>query len=294
MHVFAAVVEQLRLEGVCLPDVVDDAYCTRFLRARGGDVQRAQVMLMAHIHWRKEQRIDEAYETMDAVRRGATAVPVQCHHEHKRRRRLWRNIHDEDAPSEDGPFVFDELQEVLHMVPTFWHKTDRFGRPVWYQRLTDISSKRLWAITTKERYVKWQVLDYERLIRFIHPKLVEAYEGNTTKLPSVLSIFDLKDLKMSQWLDMKEVVVSGIRIASDNYPEMLGAMYVLQRLGDNRLPNSAGRARWVSQLTKTAACHTRNEFLRNNVRQSRLFACVRVFLGLYFSRAFSYSCCAGT
>ena len=200
--------EGLRRRFAPLPAHVDNpAFVIRFLRARGHDMSRAAKMLHAHIVWRRDVHIDAVYDEMT---------------------RALRNIYDNehDDHHDRSGLLFHELPEVLEIIPTFWHKTSKDGFPVWYQKLTDVSAKALWQITTHERYVRWQVLDYERLYRQLHPALL-AQQSATTAFPCVLSIFDIDGISMMQWSSMQSVVLSGIRVASNNYPEMMGRLFII-------------------------------------------------------------------
>ena len=176
----------------------------RFLRARGGDAGRACAMMREHARWRAAERVEEAYEATRLRARAANSISIGISISSSSTASCQRCVND--------------------VLPTFWHKTSHGGWPVWYQRLANVSQKRLWQATTKERYIRWQVIDYERLYRDIFPALSA---GDPNAMPCVVSIFDLDKIGMSQWLDMQAIVASGIRVASDNYPELMGALYVI-------------------------------------------------------------------
>lgn len=40
---------------------------------------------------------------------------------------VWRK----EQGMDDGPFSYPERDAVKTLFPQFWHKTDRWGRPVW-------------------------------------------------------------------------------------------------------------------------------------------------------------------
>ncbi|KAL6063683.1 CRAL-TRIO domain-containing protein, variant 2 [Balamuthia mandrillaris] len=166
-------------------DIHDDYTVRRFLRARHQNVQKAKDMLSASLKWRKQVGADNILE---------------------------------EAPKSDY-FL------LLHRYwPSRFHKTDREGSLVLFERIGVADAKALVSAVPKEeciRYHVWQQ-EYARLLK----KEMSSKEG-TNKFPQVI-VADLAGLGWSHMhgpaIDVFKQIVA---IDEANYPECLKAFYVI-------------------------------------------------------------------
>ena len=55
------------------------------------------------------------------------------------------------------------------MYPTGYHKVDKLGRPVYYERFGILDIAKLMEVTTEERIVRQGVKEYEKLMKIRFP-----------------------------------------------------------------------------------------------------------------------------
>lgn len=106
-----------------------DHLLEQFLRARGGNVQKALDMFTACQVWRDRERVEEI----------RTA------------------------------FVFEERERVSKLWPRIFHGTDKQGRPVLYNLHNRLDANKLFAITTEERLINSFIREQEKLTQFRFP-----------------------------------------------------------------------------------------------------------------------------
>ncbi|WFD33010.1 hypothetical protein MSPP1_004067 [Malassezia sp. CBS 17886] len=111
--------------GIFAPDRHDDACLCRFLRARKWDFNETLSMFLEAEKWRRENHVDELYET----------------------------------------FTFPEREAVSKLYPKFYHKTDVDGRPVYIEQFGALDLKQLFQVTTPERLIQQLIVEYERFQR---------------------------------------------------------------------------------------------------------------------------------
>ncbi|KDD73627.1 CRAL/TRIO domain-containing protein, partial [Helicosporidium sp. ATCC 50920] len=172
-----------------LRPIFDDLYMRRFLRARGHDVAEAKKMFMRHLKWRQEYGCDGVLED----------------------------------------FVFEERDAVLTIYPQGYHKTDRLGRPIYIQHLGQVDLRKLTAITSEDRMIRFHVQEYERALKYIFPGCSVVAGRAVTQ---TLAIVDLKGVGLRHLAgDTKRILGDIVRIDSDNYPETLGNTVIINAPG---------------------------------------------------------------
>lgn len=104
----------LTARALLIPTLDDDLTLLRFLKARAWDAPKAAEMYANMADWRAANGVDALV----------------------------------------GSFKFPERAAVRLLYPMFFHKTDRHGRPVRYERVGAIDVGRLLAVTTRQRFLQ--------------------------------------------------------------------------------------------------------------------------------------------
>ncbi|GLC35857.1 hypothetical protein PLESTB_000513000 [Pleodorina starrii] len=157
----------------------------RFLKARQWDVHRAAAMYQSMVKWRIEQRTDHVYET----------------------------------------FTFPEREAVLRHYPHFYHKTDKYGRPVYVELLGQTDASKILEATTLERLMHYHVCDWENLQRKILPAC-SVLAGRPIITKSV--ILDLKGVTLKNFGSAAQKMLRNVvTIDQDYYCESLGQMFIV-------------------------------------------------------------------
>ena len=118
-------------------------------------------------------------------------------------------------------FRFSELELFRKVYPHGYHGVDRLGRPVYIERYSNMDSDYLYGITTLERISKYWVRGYEHL-------LYDRFPACGPKIMQSCVILDLAGVKLGMFGSRaREFVRTVSKVSSDNYPETLGAMFVV-------------------------------------------------------------------
>jgi CRAL/TRIO domain len=86
--------------------------------------------------------------------------------------------------------------QIRSFYPHFWHKVDRFGRPVHYELLGELQLPAMLKVCSVERLVKLHTLGWERIKRHVFPAC-SVSAGRT--IFSFVAVIDLKGLKMTSF-----------------------------------------------------------------------------------------------
>ncbi|ORX44227.1 CRAL/TRIO domain-containing protein [Piromyces finnis] len=107
-------------------------------------------------------------------------------------------------------FEFPEEEEVHKLYPRFYHKVDKYGRPIYIEQLGPLDLKKLFNVTTEEKMINHHLAQTE----------LEHIETSCT-------IMDLKKVGLFQFAKAFSFIKSSSAIAQDYYPEMLGQMFII-------------------------------------------------------------------
>lgn len=163
---------------------LDDATLLRFLRARKFDVQKAMVM----------------YENCEK----------------------WRQEFGTNTILED--FHYAEKEKVMKYYPQFYHKTDKEGRPVYYEILGKVNIPEMYKITTQERMLKNLVWEYEAFVRYRLPASSRMV-GHLVE--TSCTIMDLKGVSLTTASQVYGYLKEASSIGQNYYPERMGKFYLI-------------------------------------------------------------------
>jgi hypothetical protein len=180
---------------------VDDGYLYRFSKARQFVFDQTKQMLLNHVAWLEENKVPELLS-----------------------------------------FDFPELPDVKAAFPHGYHGVDKHGRPIYISRLAKTDQERLFQVTSWDRFLKFWTQSYEELLF----KKIPACTKNGGKNPQIpglpapsvlaplqtLTILDLKGVGLGHVnMKVKEFIERSNAVSSLNYPEILGAMYIVNAPG---------------------------------------------------------------
>jgi hypothetical protein len=85
-------------------------------------------------------------------------------------------------------FMFKEYAEVKKWYPHGYHGVDRYGRPVYIERLGMVDLSSLLQITTIERFVKYHVSEQEKTLNLRFPACSIAAKRHIASTTSILDV----------------------------------------------------------------------------------------------------------
>lgn len=129
---------------------------------------------------------------------------------------------------------YSEKDLVLDIYPHSYHKTCRLGRPIQINKFGKFNVKKLFTITTKERFLLDHIKDIYMLTYSILPassrgSVFSAKEANYV-IPAhrqLFNIIDLKGVGLNDFMAVKSVLEELITIDGENFPETLGCMVII-------------------------------------------------------------------
>ena len=180
---------------------IDDGYLYRFSKARQFVFDETKQMLLKHVAWLEENKVPELLS-----------------------------------------FEFPELPDVKAAFPHGYHGVDKHGRPIYISRLAKTDQERLFQVTNWDRFLKFWTQSYEELLFKKIPACTKN-GGRNPQIPGLsppsvlaplqtLTILDLKGVGLGHVnMKVKEFIERSNAVSSLNYPEILGAMYIVNAPG---------------------------------------------------------------
>mmetsp|Transcript_14390 Transcript_14390/g.31119 ORF Transcript_14390/g.31119 Transcript_14390/m.31119 type:complete len:311 (-) Transcript_14390:247-1179(-) len=164
----------------------DDKYTLlRFLKARQWDTAKATVMYHDMVKWRHDHKVDDMYS---------------C-------------------------FEYPELLEVFPVYPHFYHKQDKFGRPVYIELLGKTDCTKILQHTTLERLLDYHIFTWERFERLLLPVCTQIVGK---PMATTCVIIDLSGLSLKNFTWAAQRLLTTVaKIDQDYYPEHLGQMFII-------------------------------------------------------------------
>ncbi|CCF55632.1 hypothetical protein KAFR_0A01940 [Kazachstania africana CBS 2517] len=163
---------------------LDDATLLRFLRARKFDVKLSKEMFENCEKWRKDYGTDTILED----------------------------------------FHYEEKPLVAKFYPQYYHKTDKDGRPVYFEELGAVNLTEMHKITTEERMLKNLVWEYESVCKY---RLPACSRAAGVLVETSCTVMDLKGISISSAYSVLSYVREASYISQNYYPERMGKFYLI-------------------------------------------------------------------
>ncbi|CAI9784454.1 unnamed protein product [Fraxinus pennsylvanica] len=177
--------ELLFVEGQLQVKHFDYHTLLRFLRMRDFDLMKAKDMFLQYLKWREEFHVD--------------AIAKE--------------------------FKFEEYPEVKKCYPHGFHGVDRYGRPVYIERIGMIDLDTFLQVTSIERFLKHHVSEQEKTLNWRYPACSLAAKKH---IASTTSILDVKDVGLSKFSKPARYLFMEIqKIDSSYYPETLHQLFII-------------------------------------------------------------------
>nr|GMD98249.1 phosphatidylinositol/phosphatidylcholine transfer protein SFH11 [Ipomoea batatas] len=194
----------------------------RFLRMRDYDMVKAREMFLNYLKWREEFRVDAICKE----------------------------------------FKYEEYREVKGVYPHGFHGVDRYGRPIYIDRVGMVDINKLLEVTTIERFVKYHISEQEKTLNLRYPACSLAAKKH---IASTTSILDVKDVGMSNFSKPAIYLFLEIqKIDSNYYPETLHRLFIINAGSGFKVLWKAIRA-FLDQRTLAKIQVLGNNYLKNLV-----------------------------
>jgi len=161
-----------------------DTDLCRFLQARKWELPRAAEMYQKQVRWRADNGVDSLL----------------------------------------GSFVFPQFEMMAQMYPMFYAGTDRFGRPIYVERLGMVNMTEIMKHCDEDAFLKFHIWGWEYLIKHRFPA---ASKRAGREIYSSCTIIDLEGASLMQFPQVQSLLKLISSIDQDNYPEHLGNMFIL-------------------------------------------------------------------
>ncbi|CAL9029429.1 unnamed protein product [Prunus brigantina] len=177
--------ELLFLEGQLPPQHNDYHTLLRFLRMRDFDFTKAKDAFLSYLKWREDYMVD--------------AIPKE--------------------------FKFEEYEAVKKCYPHGYHGVDRYGRPLYIERIGMVDLNKLLQVTTLERFVKYHVSEQEKTLNWRYPACSLAAKRHVASTTSILDVHGVGLANFSK--PARYLFMEIQKIDSNYYPETLNRLFIV-------------------------------------------------------------------
>ncbi|GMP95834.1 hypothetical protein CsSME_00044722 [Camellia sinensis var. sinensis] len=157
----------------------------RFLRMRDFDLMKAKDMFLQYLKWREEFEVDTIVKE----------------------------------------FKFEEYKDVKKCYPHGFHGVDKYGRPLYIERVGMVDLNAFLQITTIDRFMKYHVSEQEKTLNWRYPACSVSAKKH---IASTTSILDVKGVGLSNFSKPARNIFTEIqKIDSNYYPETLHQLFIV-------------------------------------------------------------------
>ncbi|KAL6493091.1 hypothetical protein OROGR_032850 [Orobanche gracilis] len=178
-------IEEEKLVDAFRQALIMDNLLPRFLKARKYNIEKSKVMWANMLQWRRSFGTDSIMEELD----------------------------------------FKELDKVQQYYPHGYHGVDKDGRPVYIEILGMLDVEMLLQVTTLERFVKYQVQEFEKSLAIRFPACSAAANRHIDSSTTILDVGGLGLMSLTG--PVTEFIRTVQKIDSENYPETLHRMFII-------------------------------------------------------------------
>ncbi|XP_020259667.1 phosphatidylinositol/phosphatidylcholine transfer protein SFH11 isoform X1 [Asparagus officinalis] len=169
-----------------LPERFDEYHTLlRFLRMRNFDLMKSKQMFLNMMKWREEKGVD--------------------------------------AIAKD--FTYEEYEAVKKCYPHGFHGVDKYGRPLYIERIGMVDLTSLLNITTIDRYIKYHISEQEKTLNFRFPACSLAAKRHIASVTTILDVEGVGAHSFSK--PARELFLEIQKIDSSYYPETLHKLYII-------------------------------------------------------------------
>ncbi|GAA5906573.1 SEC14 family lipid-binding protein [Sporobolomyces salmoneus] len=171
------------------PANVDDVTLVRFLRARKFDLEGAFTQFTSAEDWRKANKVDELYDSFD----------------------------------------LSEFNQAARLYPQWTGRRDKSGLPVYVFKISSLSKKATDEyVKDPERLNPRMIALYEHMVQFVLP-LCSSVPHAHSEVPvsGCATIVDISGVSLMRFWQLKSHMQRASVLASANYAETLGAIYLV-------------------------------------------------------------------
>ncbi|KAK6935184.1 CRAL-TRIO lipid binding domain, partial [Dillenia turbinata] len=135
----------------------------------------------------------------------------------------WREEFGVDSISKD--LKFDEIGDVKKCYPHGFHGVDRYGRPVYIERIGMINLDALMRVTSSDIFVKYHVLEQEKTTKTRYPACSIAAKRHVASTTSVIDVkgVGIHNFSRPAWYLFMEIQ----KIDNHYYPETLNQLFIV-------------------------------------------------------------------
>lgn len=85
-------------------------------------------------------------------------------------------------------FTYEEYEAVKKCYPQGFHGVDKFGRPLYIERIGMIDLTNLLNVTTIDRYIKYHISEQEKTLNLRYPACSLAAKRHIASVTTILDV----------------------------------------------------------------------------------------------------------
>lgn len=184
--------------------LLDRKYMEKFLKARKHDLNKAEQMLVDHIGWRYENRIDERCAGLCFSSAGSSSA---------------------GGENENPSPRLEVKQKLQEYYPHGYYGVSKEGFPMYWERTGQLNLKMVLNVMTERQFVDYFVGETERTLVQRHPACTRWKGGMIGQNVNVIDASGGGSSFLNK--TTRRVLGELSSVLSDNYPETVKALYIV-------------------------------------------------------------------